>query len=155
MIGPLDDALVVQVQSALAEARTLAGLPTGGPAPGQRPAPVSNATVGGTVSLAPSVAKLTDPQDTVFIVARAVQGERAPLAVLRKQVKDLPLQFILDDSLAMSPQNKLSGATQVIVSARVSKSGNALPQAGDFSGHAPPSGLGNSAIAIEIGERVK
>ena len=154
-IGPLDDALVMQVQGALVEARTLAGLPAGSPAPAQRPTPMSNATVGGTVSLAPSIAKLTDPQDTVFIFARAAQGERAPLAVLRKQVKDLPLRFTLDDSLAMSPQNKLSGATQVIVSARVSKSGHALPQSGDFSGQAPPTALGNSAFAIEIGERVK
>jgi cytochrome c-type biogenesis protein CcmH len=154
-IGPLNDVLVVQMQAGLAEARKLAGLPAASPATAQNAAPAPNATVGGTVSLAASIAKLTDPQDTVFIFARGAQGERAPLAVLRKQVKDLPFKFMLDDSMAMSPQNKLSGATQVIVSARVSKSGNALPQPGDFSGHAAPTGLGNSTLAIEIGERVK
>lgn len=154
-IGPSTDVLVMQVQAGLTEARRLAGTPATMPAAAVSAATAATASVSGTVSLAPSLAKLTDPQDTVFIFARASQGQRAPLAVLRKQVKDLPLKFTLDDTMAMSPENKISGAAQVIVSARVSKSGNALPQAGDFSGQAPPVGLGNSALAIEIGERVK
>lgn len=155
VIGPSTDVLVMQVQAGLNEARRLAGMPATSLAGAVSAATAASATVSGTVSLAPSLAKLTDPQDTVFIFARAAQGQRAPLAVLRKQVKDLPFKFTLDDTMAMSPENKISGAAQVIVSARVSKSGNALPQAGDFSGQAPPVGLGNSALAIEIGERVK
>jgi len=154
-IGPSTDVLVMQVQAGLAEARRLAGAPASTLAAAVSAATAAPASVSGTVSLAPSLAKLADPQDTVFIFARASQGQRAPLAVLRKQVKDLPLKFTLDDSLAMSPENRISGAAQVIVSARVSKSGNALPQPGDLSGQARPVGLGNTAIAIEIGERVK
>jgi cytochrome c-type biogenesis protein CcmH len=99
--------------------------------------------------------KLTSPEDTVFIFARAAQGERVPLAVLRKQVKDLPLQFTLDDSMGMSPQNRLSSANQVVVSARISKSGQAMPQSGDISGQAPLVAVGTSGIAIEIRDLVK
>ena len=123
-------------------------------APSAQPA-AAHATVSGTVTLAPALAKQASPEDTLFVFARAAQGERIPLAVLRRQVKDLPLQFTLDDSMGMSPQNKLSGATQVVVSARISKSGQAMPQAGDIAGQAPPVNVGASGISIELRELVK
>ena len=112
-------------------------------------------TVSGTVSLAAAMTKLAGPDDTVFIFARAAQGERVPLAVLRKQVKDLPLQFTLDDSMGISPQNRLSGAAQVVVSARISKSGQAMAQTGDIVGQAAPVAVGASGLAVEIRELVK
>jgi cytochrome c-type biogenesis protein CcmH len=78
-----------------------------------------------------------------------------PLAILRKQVKDLPLQFTLDDSLAMSPANALSGAKQVIVGARISKSGNAMPQPGDLLGQSAAVAVGSSGLKIDIKDVVK
>ena len=66
------------------------------------------------------------------------------------QVKDLPLTYKLDDSMAMAPTAKLSGAAQVIVGARISKSGNAMPQPGDLSGEAAPVAPGASGVAITI-----
>ena len=88
----------------------------------------------GKVSLSPALAGKVSPTDIVFILARAAQGPKMPLAVLRKQVKDLPLKFSLDDSMAMQPQLKLSGFDQVVVVARVSKSGTPMAQPGDLEG---------------------
>jgi cytochrome c-type biogenesis protein CcmH len=94
----------------------------------------SAAAITGKVSLSPALAGKVAPTDTVFILARAAQGPKMPLAVLRKQVKDLPLKFTLDDSMAMQPQLKLSGFEQVVVVARVSKSGTPMAQPGDLQG---------------------
>ena len=98
------------------------------------PAQAAPASVSGKVSLSPALASKVSPTDTVFILARAAQGPRMPLAVFRKQVKDLPLEFTLDDSMAMQPQLKLSGFDQVVVVARVSKSGSPMAQSGDLEG---------------------
>jgi cytochrome c-type biogenesis protein CcmH len=94
----------------------------------------SAAAITGNVSLSPALAGKVRPTDIVFILARAAQGPKMPLAVLRKQVKDLPLKFTLDDSMAMQPQLKLSGFPQVVVVARVSKSGTPMAQSGDLQG---------------------
>jgi cytochrome c-type biogenesis protein CcmH len=77
-----------------------------------------------------------------------------PLAVLRTTVKSLPLSFTLDDSMAMSPAAKLSSASQVNVSARISKSGNAIPQPGDLAGETTGVTPGTKNIAIRIGSVV-
>lgn len=94
----------------------------------------SATAITGMVSLSSTLAGKVSPDDTVFILARAAQGPKMPLAVMRKQVKDLPLKFTLDDSMAMQPQLKLSGFAQVVVVARVSKSGSPISQAGDLQG---------------------
>jgi cytochrome c-type biogenesis protein CcmH len=117
--------------------------------------PTSKLTVSGTVTLAASLLKKVQPTDTVFVVARPPTGSRMPLAALRVQVKDLPLQFTLDDSMGMSPAVKLSNAGKVIVSARVSKSGNAIPEKGDLSGETAPVVVGAKGLAIEINTAVK
>ena len=78
-----------------------------------------------------------------------------PLALLRKRVRDLPLQFTLDDSMAMSPAAKLSGAPRVIVGARISRSGDAMPAPGDLFGQVGPVALGSAGLRLEIGEQVK
>ena len=98
------------------------------------PVHAASASVSGKVSLSPALAGKASPTDTVFILARAAQGPKMPLAVFRKQVKDLPMEFTLDDSMAMQPQMKLSNFDQVVVAARISKSGGAMSQAGDFEG---------------------
>ena len=86
----------------------------------------------GTVTLSAALKSKADPNDTLFVLARAAQGPKMPLAILRKQVKDLPLSFDLNDSMAMQPDMKMSNFDQVVVVARISKSGEAMPKPGDF-----------------------
>lgn len=107
-------------------------------------------TLSGRVSLAPELAKGAAPGDTVFIFARAAGGAGVPLAVLRKQVKDLPLDFTLDDSLAMVPASRLSNVSRAVVTARVSKSGDAIPQPGDLSGRSAEVPMGTNDLRIVI-----
>ncbi len=173
--GPSDPAFVQQVKGSVAEARERAGLgpvvaqtaPRAAPRadagaaatapknPGDAAPPVGAASVSGTVTLSPALAAKAGPDDTLFIFARAAEGSRMPLAIVRKRVRDLPVRFTLDDSLAMSPAAKLSGAASVIVGARISKSGDAIPAPGDLLGQVGPLPLGTSGIALEIAEQRK
>jgi cytochrome c-type biogenesis protein CcmH len=119
------------------------------------PAPPGQAkAVSGVVRLAPSLQGKAEPRDTVFIFARAAQGPQMPLAVVKKQVKDLPFEFKLDDSMAMRPGLELSAFAQVVVTARVSKSGNAMPSPGDLEGASAPVTPGANGIAVLIDKQV-
>jgi cytochrome c-type biogenesis protein CcmH len=109
----------------------------------------------GTVTLSPSLKAQTSPSDTVFVLARAAQGPKMPLAIVRKQVKDLPFDFSLDDNMSMAPQMKLSNFDEVVVVARVSKSGNAMPEAGDLQGMSSPLKPGKTGLKITIDTPVK
>lgn len=152
--GAADHPLVQQVGPSLAQAREMAGLPLAPKKPDtQRPA--TGASVSGTVTLSASLSKQVSPEDTVFIFARDAEGSRMPLAIVRKQARDLPAKFSLDDSMAMSPAARLSGASRIIVSARVSKSGDARAQPGDLTGQSGPVKLGASGLKLEISELVK
>ena len=123
--------------------------------PAATPAAAAGASLAGQVDIATALKAKASPEDTLFVFARAVDGPRVPLAILRKQVKDLPLTFTLDDSMAMNPAMRLSTATQVIVGARISKSGNAIAQPGDLQGFTKAVAVGASGLKIEIAEEVK
>lgn len=121
--------------------------------------PLSAATgsvsVSGTVSLSAALKKNAQPEDTLFVLARPQDGSHMPLAILRKQVKDLPLQFMLDDSMGVSPVAKLSAVGKVVVVARISKSGNAAPASGDLVGQSAPVAVGAKDLRVEIDTVVK
>jgi cytochrome c-type biogenesis protein CcmH len=106
------------------------------------------AKLAGTVSLSPQLKGRASPEDTVFIFARAAEGPRVPLAVLRMKVRDLPASFSLDDSMAMAPGTRLSGFARVVVGARISRSGNAAPQPGDLQGSSAP--VANDAAGVKV-----
>jgi cytochrome c-type biogenesis protein CcmH len=114
----------------------------------------AGASVRGSVSLAGALAAKAAPSDTVFIFARAAEGPRMPLAILRLQVKDLPTTFTLDDSQAMTPAMKLSNFPEVVVGARVSKSANAVPQSGDLQGFSQKMKAGGAPVKIVIDQVV-
>ena len=109
--------------------------------------------VTGTVELDPALRSEVQDTDTVFVFARASEGPRFPLAVLRKQVKDLPFSFVLDDSMSMTPDAKLSAFSSLVVSARISKSGNATPGVGDLEGSVSSVKPGAKALKIRISSR--
>ena len=108
---------------------------SGGPA---RAAADSGAAITVEVTLDPALAGKAAPDTTVFVYAKAASGPPMPLAVQRVTVADLPVTLTLDDSMAMMPAMKLSGFPQIIVGARVSPSGQAMPQPGDLQGETGP-----------------
>ena len=114
----------------------------------------AGASVEGTVALSRELAGKAAPTDTVFVFARAAEGPRMPLAIMRFQVKDLPAKFHLDDSMAMSPAAKLSNHPNVIIGARVSKSANATPQPGDLQGASKPVKAGATGVTVIIDQLV-
>lgn len=145
------------IEASLADARQRAAGSTGTASMETKPAsarqgsaPAAIARVAGTVTLARS-AQGVQPDDTLFVYARAASGGRMPLALLRAKARDLPLTFSLDDSMAMTPAALLSSQREVIVTARISRSGEATPQPGDLEVSSAPVKLGATGIALEIG----
>ena len=173
-VGSPDNPLVQMAANGAAEARSRGNLPAAAPAAAP---PMANASgmaamtaaagaaaaapgnaagsVSGTVTIHPDMLAKASPDDAVFIFARAAVGSRMPLALLRKQVKDLPVAFTLDDSMAMSPAAKISGAEKVVVGARVTKSGQAMPQPGDLEGLSEPVAPGGKGVQVQISTAIK
>jgi cytochrome c-type biogenesis protein CcmH len=172
-IVPADSDIARSTGDSISEAQTLAaGKPATPPAPmaaapapstpAPAPAPAAQAApnaaaaeVAGTVELDAALRAQVADTDTVFIFARAAQGPRFPLAALRKQVKDLPTAFVLDDSMSMVPDAKLSSFPMVVVGARISKSGSATPAAGDLEGLTEPVRPGTKNLKIRINAQRK
>ena len=118
-------------------------------APAAARTPAGAASISGRVTLAPALAARVAPGDTLFVFARAAEGPRMPLAILKRSAAELPLSFTLDDSMAMTPQMKLSSFASVVIGARISKSGNATPQSGDLEGQSAPV-VGGRSVEILI-----
>lgn len=137
------------LERSLVEAQTAAGSPVvAPPAPG--PLPAGGNQLSGVVTLSPQLLSRLKPDDTVFIFARAAQGPRMPLAILRRKASELPIRFTLDDSTAMAPELSLSRFAQVVVGARISRSGNAAPQSGDLTGQVGPVSNTSAALLVSI-----
>lgn len=108
------------------------------------------------VSLDDSVSGQADARETVFVFARAVSGPPMPLAVQKLAVADLPATVILDDSMAMLTGLNLSSQKQIVVGARVSRSGSPMPQTGDLQGLSGVLEPGKDAqVAVVISEALE
>lgn len=147
-IVPPESEIARSTLNSIGEAQGLAGEPATAQA-------TVAAEVAGIVELDAALRTKVADTDTVFIFARAAEGPRFPLAVLRKQVKDLPASFVLDDSMSMVPNARLSGFPKVVVGARISKSGSATPSAGDFEGVTGPVRPGAKGLTIRISSQYK
>jgi cytochrome c-type biogenesis protein CcmH len=125
---------VAEIERLIAEANAALGKPVAATAAETPAAAVAEggATLTVSVELTPEMAAQTKPDQVVFIFARAVNGPPMPLAVAQRRVADLPVEVRLDDSMAMTPEARLSGFPEVDVGARVSISGDAVARSGDF-----------------------
>jgi len=155
--APPDSELARSVQEGIADARA-----QGGAAPpparaeaktaksAKKSAAPATGAVSGTVRLDPAAAAKVAPGDTVFILARPASGARMPLAVTRITVAQLPYQFNLDDSMAMAPGATISSHAQVVIVARVSKSGTPAPAKGDVEGNSAPVAPGARGVNVVL-----
>lgn len=98
------------------------------------------------ISLADELSSKVGPDESLFIYARALQGPKMPLAAVRLKVRDLPATVQLSDSQAMVPGMNLSRFKQVVVGARISKSGNAIAASGDLMGEVSPVEVESDAV---------
>jgi len=123
---------------------------TATPPPATAPAIASTGAVKVRVTLARELQDRANASDIVFIFARPAEGSRMPITIVRRTVADLPASLTLDDSMAMNPSIKLSSFPKVVVAARVSKSGSAMPQAGDLEGASAPIAPAEDAAQVDV-----
>ena len=160
---------VPSLEGAIATAQNKLGLPVTPPTSSpQAPAAASGAgatasvssgaqaglNITGRISLAAALKDKASPTDMVYVYASPANGDRMPLAIFKSTAAKLPLNFTLDDSTAMLPERKLSGAGEVILKARISKSGNAIPQSRDLTGTLGPVKVGAKGLILEIKEQI-
>ena len=159
-ILPADSDSAASIKSGIEEAKTLAAgksplvsapLKTVAPSGASTASASAVGTIEGTVELDPALRAKAADTDTVFIFARAPDGgPKFPLAAVRKQVKDLPISFVLDDSMSMVSGSKLSSFALVVVSARISKTGSPESSPGDLEGLTAPIPPGTKNLKIRI-----
>jgi cytochrome c-type biogenesis protein CcmH len=171
--APADSELAQGLASGIAEAQAKAGggaaavgaaggaqaapAPRAAAAPAAAPpAAAASAAVAGagvlqvSVAIAPALAAKVQPGDTLFVFARAAEGPRMPLAIARISASALPARVQLDDTMAMTPQMRLSNFERVVVAARISRNGGATPSAGDLEGEsAPRAPSGAASVTID------
>jgi cytochrome c-type biogenesis protein CcmH len=146
------------LENAIATVRDKMGLPAKAASTGSSGSsgPAASAlNVSGQISLSAALKAKANPNDAVFVYATPANGDRMPLAIMKTTVSQLPLNFTLDDSTAMTPERKLSTAGEVLIKVRVSKSGNAMPQSGDLTGASDgPVKVGAKGLKIEIKDQM-
>jgi cytochrome c-type biogenesis protein CcmH len=160
-VVPVDSPEAPELDRAIAEARNKMGLPVippraANPADSQaNQAALVASSISGRVTLVKELQGLVAPSDTVFVYATPVTGSRMPLAILRTTADKLPFDFVLDDSTAMNPNAKLSGMDEVTVRVRISKSGQAIAQAGDYGVSLTPVKLGSKGLNLMVRETLQ
>jgi cytochrome c-type biogenesis protein CcmH len=112
-------------------------------------APRAAAALGARITLDAALAGRVPPQATVFVVVRPA-GERMPAAVLRLRASELPADVVIDDRHAMSPDRPLSRFNALTVQARLSATGQALAQPGDWLSAALPARPGQQGLLLKI-----
>ena len=155
-----DPEAVQEIVAGIAEARELAGgrqmaQVSTPPAPVKPATPAGPAvTIIGQVTIAPGLAGKGSPTDTLFVFAREMNGPPMPVSIVRATKNDLPFTFRLDDSTSPMPSRKLSDVGTVVIVARLSKSGEAMPKSGDLQGVSEPMKPGATKVTVVIDREI-
>ena len=142
---PADSDEARAIAASIAEARTKGGL-----APESKPV-ISSKGVSGQVDIAPELKAKVRTGDVLMVIARK-PGERMPVAVLKTAVSAFPMSFVLNDSLAMSPNVLISQLPEISVEVRISKTGMAMPEPGDLISAPQTVKVGSSNIRLLINQ---
>jgi cytochrome c-type biogenesis protein CcmH len=131
------------IEGSIAEARSKGGLPSKAPT-------VSSAKgISGQIELTADIKSKVKPSDTVMVIARQV-GERMPVAVFKAPVAQFPMNFVLNDALAMNPNAPLSKLTEVSIEVRISRLGMAKPESGDLISSAKTIKVGSENVRLLV-----
>ena len=138
------------IQGSIMEARSRANLPLASlmSQPATKPT-VSSKNISGLVELSPELKSRVKPDDIVMVIARA-PGARMPVALMRARAVDLPLRFVLNDALAMTPDALISNLSEATVEVRISKSGQAKAEPGDLHSNIQTVKLGTSNLNVIV-----
>ena len=149
-----------QITENIDQARRLGGLPPDNKAltPAARKAdaaPKGPVEILGTVELAPALKEHVKPGDTLFVFARPVNGSKMPVAFIRLEASTFPVSFRLDALSQMGMGVKtLADVREAVVEARISRSGNFMPNAGDLEGSAGVVKVGADGVKVVIDRAV-
>lgn len=113
--------------------------------------PISNKGVSGVIDITPPLKSKIQATDMVLVIARK-PGERMPVAVLKTRAESFPMDFVLNDSLAMSPNALISQLSEVSVEVRISKTGMAMPEPGDLISAAQTVQVGAKNIQLLVNQ---
>jgi len=131
------------IEGSIAEARSKGGLPSKAPT-------VSSAKrISGQIELTAEIKSKVKPSDTVMVIARQV-GERMPVAVFKAPVAQFPMNFVLNDALAMNPNAPLSKLSEVSIEVRISRLGMAKPESGDLISSTKTIKVGSENIRLLV-----
>jgi cytochrome c-type biogenesis protein CcmH len=148
---PPDSADLRIIDSNIAEDKALAG---SAPAVAAVPAKASAAELSGEVTLDQRFAGRVVDGTTLFIYAKAADSPGPPLAVMRTVAGSWPVSFHLDDSMAMLPSRRISQFDNVVVEARISRTGQATPSSGDLYATSPVLHPGAKKLVLVINHEI-
>jgi cytochrome c-type biogenesis protein CcmH len=159
---PPGENVTESVREQIAQARAHAGMPpaagaaapvavSAAPEPSATPTDATGATkLVVEIDIAPELKAQLGANDVLYVFARAPQGPKMPLAIQRMPVSSFPVTVTLDDSMGMMPSMKLSSVPEVVVGARVSKTGVANAQSGDFEVISAPVTLATQSATLKL-----
>ena len=148
---PADSEDMKMIQGSIMEARGKANLPPE-PLVSQATSPViavSSKNINGTVEINPDLKSRIKPDYIVMVIARA-PGARMPVAIMRGKAADLPLRFVLNDALAMTPDTLISNLSEATIEVRISKSGQAKAEPGDLYSEIQTVKVGTNNLKVVV-----